>query len=70
MASAKLLAPQAAADALRSALDLWHGPAFGELGDLRTKIPACRNLLGERIVRFLVVTLHIRFGLDFYHSRG
>ena len=38
VASAKLLAPQAAADALRSALDLWHGPAFGELGDLRTDI--------------------------------
>src|SRR5215470_1136054 len=34
VASAKLLAPRAAADALRSALDLWHGQAFGELADL------------------------------------
>ena len=34
VASAKLLAPPAAADALRSALELWHGQAFGELADL------------------------------------
>jgi predicted ATPase/DNA-binding SARP family transcriptional activator len=34
VASAKLLAPPAAADALGSALDLWHGQAFGELADL------------------------------------
>ncbi len=34
VASAKLLAPPAAADALRSALELWHGHAFGELADL------------------------------------
>ena len=34
VASAKLLAPMAAADALRSALELWHGQAFGELADL------------------------------------
>lgn len=34
VAEAKSLAPPAAADALRSALDLWHGHAFGELADL------------------------------------
>src|ERR1700752_1886446 len=34
VASAKLLAPVAAIDALRSALELWHGQAFGELADL------------------------------------
>ncbi len=34
VSSAKLLAPPAAADALRSALELWHGHAFGELADL------------------------------------
>ena len=34
VAPAKLLAPMAAADALRSALALWHGQAFGELADL------------------------------------
>ena len=34
VASAKLLAPPAAADALRSAVELWHGQAFGELADL------------------------------------
>src|ERR1700754_4245460 len=34
VASAKLFDPQAAADALRSALGLWRGHAFGELADL------------------------------------
>src|SRR6476659_1564290 len=34
VASAKPLAPVAAIDALRTALELWHGQAFGELADL------------------------------------
>jgi DNA-binding SARP family transcriptional activator len=37
-------APSAAADTLRSALDLWHGHAFGELADLDAVSAQARTL--------------------------
>ena len=49
VASAKLLAPLAAVDALRSALALWHGPAFGELTDLDAVCAQARALEQLRI---------------------
>ena len=49
VASAELLAPSAAAAALRSAIDLWHGPAFGELADLEPVCPQARALEQLRI---------------------
>ena len=49
LASAKLLAPPAAADALRSARELWHGPAFGELTDLDAVCAHARALEQLRI---------------------
>src|SRR6478736_5938 len=49
VASAKPLAPLAAADALRSALELWHGPAFGELADLDAVCAQARALEQLRI---------------------
>ena len=49
VASAELLAPPAAAAALRSAIDLWHGPAFGELADLAAVCAQARALEQLRI---------------------
>lgn len=44
VASAKLLAPPAAADTLRSALELWHGCAFGEFAELEAVCAQARAL--------------------------
>ncbi|WP_160112720.1 BTAD domain-containing putative transcriptional regulator [Mycobacterium sp. 3519A] len=49
VASAKPLAPAAAADTLRSALALWHGPAFGEFAELDTVCAQARALEQLRI---------------------
>jgi len=49
VASAKMLAYPAAADVLRSAMELWHGPAFGELADLDAVRPRARALEQLRI---------------------
>ena len=42
--SAKMLAPPAAADTLRSAIELWHGCAFGELADVEAVCAQARAL--------------------------
>jgi predicted ATPase len=44
VASAKLLAPRAAADTLRSAIELWHGSAFGELAEVDAVCASARAL--------------------------
>ena len=44
VASAKLLEPRAAADTLRSAIDLWHGSAFGDSADLAAVCAQARPL--------------------------
>ena len=44
VSSAKLLAPRAAADTLRSALDLWHGAAFGDMADIEAVSVTARAL--------------------------
>ena len=49
VAAAKQLAPSAAADVLRSAIDLWHGSAFGELADLEPVRAQARVLEHLRI---------------------
>jgi predicted ATPase/DNA-binding SARP family transcriptional activator len=49
VASAKMLAPPAAADVLRTAIGLWHGPAFGELAELDAVCPQARALEQRRI---------------------
>jgi predicted ATPase len=49
VASAKMLAPPAAADVLRSAIELWRGPAFGELAELDAVCPQARALEQLRI---------------------
>ena len=61
--SAKLLAPLAAVDALRSALALWHGPAFGELTDLDAVCARARALEQLRIgAREQLATVLLRAG--------
>ena len=49
VASAKLFAPPAAAELLRSALGLWRGCAFGELADLTAVCAQARALEQLRI---------------------
>ena len=44
LASAKLLEPRATGEVLRSAVDLWHGCAFGEFADLAAVTAAARAL--------------------------
>ena len=44
VASAALLTPRAAADTLRSAIDLWYGSAFGELADIEAVCATARAL--------------------------
>ncbi|MDT5301878.1 MAG: hypothetical protein QOG79_5120, partial [Mycobacterium sp.] len=44
LASAKLLAPGAAADTLRSAVEMWRGSAFGECADLGAVCAQARAL--------------------------
>ncbi len=47
--SAKLLAPEAAADTLRSAIELWHGCAFGDLADIDAVCAQARALDQRRV---------------------